>query len=62
MSHLDNLKEAAREQIAHLLPSNIFDEFDQLNSRMLIAVTCLQRGLRDLRISVVRIHRRAWSQ
>ncbi|GGA42422.1 hypothetical protein GCM10007416_14270 [Kroppenstedtia guangzhouensis] len=48
MSHLDNLKEAAREQIAHLLPSNIFDEFDQLNSRMLIAVTCLQRGLKDL--------------
>ncbi|MFD1408874.1 tetratricopeptide repeat protein [Kroppenstedtia eburnea] len=48
MTHLDNLKEAARQQIAHLLPNGIFDEFDQLNSRMLIAVTCLQRGLKDL--------------
>ena len=40
MSHLEDLKESAREQIGHLLPSSIFDEFDQLNSRMLIAVTC----------------------
>lgn len=48
MTHLENLKEAARRQVAHLLPNGIFDEFDQLNSRMLIAVTCLQRGRKDL--------------
>ncbi|PTX64246.1 hypothetical protein C8P63_10328 [Melghirimyces profundicolus] len=48
MEHLDELKEAARERVAHLLPNHIFDEFDQLNSRMLIAVTLLQRGEKDL--------------
>ncbi|MFD1426896.1 tetratricopeptide (TPR) repeat protein [Kroppenstedtia sanguinis] len=48
MTHLEDLKESARQQIGHLLPSSIFDEFDQLNSRMLIAVTCMQRGLKGL--------------
>ena len=48
MEHLDQLKEAAREQVAHLLPNDIFAEFDQLNSRLLIAVTLLQRGMKEL--------------
>src|SRR5699024_5404449 len=48
MEHLDQLKEAAREQVAHLLPNDIFAEFDQLNSRLLIAVTLLQRGIKEL--------------
>ncbi|MFC4076263.1 hypothetical protein [Salinithrix halophila] len=48
MPRLDELKEAAREKVAHLLPNHIFSEFDQLNSRMLIAVTLMQRGEKAL--------------
>ncbi|SMO70554.1 hypothetical protein [Melghirimyces algeriensis] len=48
MTDLDQLKEAAYERVAHMLPNHIFNEFDQLNSRMLIAVTLMQRGEKNL--------------
>lgn len=45
---MEALKERARERVAHLLPNTTFHEFDDLNVRMLIAVTLLQRGEKEL--------------
>ncbi|QKG83590.1 hypothetical protein GXN76_03285 [Kroppenstedtia pulmonis] len=48
MVHVEVLKQQAMEKVSHLLPKDIFNEFDNLNSRMLVAVTCLQRGEKEL--------------
>ncbi|SDX06484.1 hypothetical protein SAMN05444487_109133 [Marininema mesophilum] len=48
MFHINELKEAALEKVAHILPNTIFQEFDQPNSRMLIAVTLMNRGEKEL--------------
>ncbi|PTM59813.1 hypothetical protein [Desmospora activa] len=48
MTEIETLKEAARVRVAHLLPNTTFQDFDDLNARMLIAVTLLQRGEKEL--------------
>lgn len=45
---MEALKKAARERVSHLLPNTTFHDFDDLNARMLIAVTLLQRGEKEL--------------
>ncbi|OYD07366.1 hypothetical protein [Paludifilum halophilum] len=48
MTQWEVLKREAKEKVAHLLPNRTFDDFEDPNSRMLIAVTCLQRGEKEL--------------
>jgi tetratricopeptide (TPR) repeat protein len=48
LSDRDALREKARERVAHLLPNTTFDEFDDANTRMLVAITLLQRGEKEL--------------
>ncbi|SFS63367.1 hypothetical protein [Marininema halotolerans] len=48
MLDIEELQAEARLKVAHLLPNTIFEEFDQPNARMLIAVTLMNRGEKEL--------------
>ncbi|MCS1351902.1 lipopolysaccharide assembly protein LapB [Mechercharimyces sp. CAU 1602] len=48
MDSLTNLKNEAESWVAHQLPKGFFADFHDMNNRMLVAVTCMQQGKREL--------------
>ncbi|GGE08128.1 hypothetical protein GCM10011571_06720 [Marinithermofilum abyssi] len=48
MTQLDQLKSEAATRVSHLLPNQTFQQFEDLNTRMLIAVTCMHHGHKEL--------------